>query len=146
MRNIILIISLMCISLLSAATLERFQDTGIGVNARFENLRSSPFERSEISIDEGEDQFPDTPMISRTLALPFETAELSINQMTWRVFNKDGEYLNTRAEVNESALDLSLPFTFREMQRQRSSLWTIWILICKVVAASSFHRACHQRL
>jgi len=116
MRNIILIISLMCISLLSAATLERFQDTGIGVNARFENLRSSPFERSEISIDEGEDQFPDTPMISRTLALPFETAELSINQMTWRVFNKDGEYLNTRAEVNESALDLSLPFTFREMQ------------------------------
>lgn len=116
MRNIILIFSLMCISFLSAANLERFQDTGIGINARFENLRSNPFEHTDASIDEGEDQFPDTPTISRTFALPFESADLSVNQMTWRVFNKNGEYLNTRSEINESALELSQPFTFREMQ------------------------------
>ena len=68
MRKLIIILSIMCISLLSAATLERFQDTGTGINARFENLRTAPFERAEVSIDEGEDEFPDTPMISRTFA------------------------------------------------------------------------------
>ena len=106
----------MCISLLGAANLERFEDTGIGINARFENLRTSPFERGEISLDEGEYQFPDTPMISRTVAFPYESAQLSVNQMTWRVFNKDGEYMNTRSLINDSAVELSQPFTFREMR------------------------------
>ncbi len=106
----------MCISLLSAATLERFQDTGTGINARFENLRTAPFERAEVSIDEGEDEFPDTPMISRTFAFPYESAELLVNQMTWRVFSKQGDYLQSRQEIVNSALQLSQPFIFREMR------------------------------
>ncbi len=116
MRKIILVISIMCISLLSAASLEHFQDSGNGINARFESLRTSPFERGAISIDEEEDQFPDSPVISRTLALPFASAELSVNQMSWRVFSKDGVYQSTRSQINEEAVQLSEPFTFREMR------------------------------
>ncbi|MDD3104337.1 MAG: gingipain R, partial [Candidatus Cloacimonetes bacterium] len=116
MRKIILSLSILCISLLSAATLERFQDTGTGINARFENLRTAPFQRAEISIDDGEDEYPDTPMISRTFAFPYESAELVVNQMTWRVFSKQGEYLQSRYEIMDSALQLSQPFVFREMR------------------------------
>ncbi len=106
----------MCISLLSAATLERFQDTGTGINARFEDLRTAPFERAAISLDDGDDEFPETPMISRTFAFPYESAELLVNQMTWRVFSKQGEYLQSRQETIDSALELSEPFVFREMR------------------------------
>lgn len=116
MRKLILSISILCISLLSAATLERFQDTGTGLNARFENLRTAPFQRAEISIDDGEDEYPDTAMISRTFAFPYERAELVVNQMTWRVFSKQGDYLQSRNEIVDSALELSQPFTFREMR------------------------------
>ncbi|MCB5271976.1 MAG: C25 family cysteine peptidase [Candidatus Cloacimonetes bacterium] len=116
MRKLILIISILCISLLSAATLERFQDTGTGINARFENLRTAPFEPAEISIDDGDDEFPETPMISRTFAFPYENAGLLVNQMTWRVFSKQGDYLQSRQETVDSALELSQPFIFREMR------------------------------
>ncbi|MFA7026018.1 MAG: C25 family cysteine peptidase, partial [Candidatus Cloacimonadaceae bacterium] len=116
MRILILSLSILCISLLSAATLERFQDTGSGINARFENLRTAPFERGEVSIDDGDEEFPDTPMISRTFAFPYESAELLVNQMTWRVFSKQGDYLHSRQEIMNSALQLSQPFVFREMR------------------------------
>lgn len=116
MKKLIICLSILCVSLLSAATLERFQDTGTGINARFENLRTAPFEPARISIDDGDDGSTDTPLISRTFAFPYESAELLVNQMTWRVFSKQGEYLQSRHEIMDSALELSAPFTFREMR------------------------------
>jgi hypothetical protein len=114
MRKLILLLSIICISLLNAATLEHFQDTGSGINARFEDLRTSPFDRAQVSPDEAE--FPDTAITSRTFAFPYENAELLVNQMTWRVFSPQGEYLQTRSEIDVSALELTQPFVFREMR------------------------------
>lgn len=116
MRKLFLMLSIICISLLHATAIEHFQDTGNGIKARFENLRTSPFERAEVDPAEAEDEFPDTPMISRSFAFPFESAELMVNQMNWRVFSKQGEYLRTISEIDESAVQLNPPFVFREMR------------------------------
>lgn len=115
MRKLILILSIMCISLLNAAALELFQDTGSGINARFESLRQSPVLQRE-NTDVANDEVLDSPSITRTLVFPFRNANLNVNQMTWRVFNKQGEYLSSRSEINENTVELFQPFTFREMQ------------------------------
>lgn len=114
MRKLLLILSIMCISLLNAAALELFQDTGSGVNARFESLRESPMQPANTT--DTDEEFPETPTITRTLAFPYENANLTVHQMTWRVFGKDGVYRNTRSEIIQDTVELTQPFTFREMQ------------------------------
>ncbi len=114
MRKLLLILSIMCISLLNAAALELFQDTGSGVNARFESLRESPMQPANTT--DTDEEFPETPTIPRTLAFPYENANLTVHQMTWRVFGKDGVYRNTRSEIIQDTVELTQPFTFREMQ------------------------------
>lgn len=115
MKNTILLISILCLSILYAATPELYQDFGGGVNVRFESLRESPMQKNSQG-QEIDEEFPDTPMISRTLAFPYQEADLSVSQMTWRVFSKDGEYLSSRSEIVDDSVVLSPVFTFREMR------------------------------
>ena len=67
MKNTILLISILCLSILYAATPELYQDFGGGVNVRFESLRESPMQKNSQG-QEIDEEFPDTPMISRTLS------------------------------------------------------------------------------
>ncbi len=105
---------MMCVAFLSAAAFEHYQDSGFGVELSLRAVRETPFS-AEIR-EPGDEEFPETPVIMRTLAFPYQEAELEINYMTWRVFDHNGEYQTTRSEVHESALDLVEPFTFREMR------------------------------
>lgn len=115
MRTLILLIILSSFCLLNAAALERFQDIGSGINARMENLRHVPFS-PEVQDPDTEDEFPNTPVISKTMAFPYHDATLQINQMVWRVFDRQGNYQSTRSQVAENALTIAHPFTFREMR------------------------------
>lgn len=114
MKKLIIILSMMCVALLSAAALEHYQDNGFGVGLSLSGVRTAPFSAEVREI--GDEEFPDTPLIMRTLAFPYQEAELEVNYMTWRVFDRNGEYQSTRSEVIESALELVTPFTFREMR------------------------------
>lgn len=115
MRKLIILIALISVSLLSAAALERYQDYGVGINARLEGLRESPMPEYVNEYGEG-DEFPDTPMISRTFAFPYQDVTVQINQMTWRVFDAQGNYQSTRSQVEADAVMAMQPFTFREMR------------------------------
>ena len=115
MRKLIILITLLSISLLSAAALERYQESASGINARIQGLRQSPMPEYVDLYGEG-DEFPDTPTISRTFAFPYQSANVQINQMVWRVFDAEGNYQQTRAEVLPEAVVAMQPFTFREMQ------------------------------
>ncbi|NLO44798.1 MAG: T9SS type A sorting domain-containing protein [Candidatus Cloacimonetes bacterium] len=114
MKKLIIIMSMLCLALLSAAPLEHYQDNGFGVGLSLRAVREMPF--SAELREPGDEEFPETPLMLRTLAFPYQEAELEINYMTWRVFNREGEYLTTRSELRESALELVSPFTFREMR------------------------------
>ncbi|MDD4231893.1 MAG: C25 family cysteine peptidase [Candidatus Cloacimonetes bacterium] len=118
MRKLILILMITCISMLNAAALEIFQESAIGIHARFESMRESP-----MSIDMDE-EFPETATISRTFAFPFQNVEPIINQMTWKVFNKQGQYLGNRSELDVSSIETTQPFTFREMQGLTMKVFT----------------------
>ncbi|HNQ43866.1 MAG TPA: C25 family cysteine peptidase, partial [Candidatus Cloacimonadota bacterium] len=43
-------------------------------------------------------------------------ATLQINQMVWRVFDRDGNYQTTRSMLADNALTIAHPFTFRDMR------------------------------
>jgi len=115
MRKLIIMIAMLSICLLNAAALERIQESAGEINARFEGLRQSPMPEYENQYGEG-DEFPDTPMISRTFAFPYSEATVQINQMTWRVFDTEGNYQSTRTEILPDAVVAMQPFRFREMQ------------------------------
>ena len=115
MRRIFILLILISINLLSAAALERYQESAMGINARLEGLRQSPMPEYENQYGEG-DEFPDTPTIAKTFAFPYQSASVQINQMVWRVFDSQGNYQQTRANVIPEAVVAMQPFTFREMQ------------------------------
>lgn len=115
MRKLIILIALISFSLLSAAALERYQESATGFNTRFEGLRQSPMPEYVNQFGEG-DEFPDTPTITRTFAFPYQDATVQINQMLWRVFDHEGNYQQTRAELLPEAVVAMQPFMFREMR------------------------------
>lgn len=115
MKKIIIVITLLWMACLYAANLERIQDFGTGLNARFEGLRANPMQKQH--IDDGEeDEFPQNAMTSRTYAFPYKQVNLQVNNMIWRVFDAAGHYQYTRSEILPEAVSLTAPFSFREMQ------------------------------
>lgn len=115
MKRIFILITLLWVASLFAANLERIQDFGNGLNARFEGLRANPLQKQQ--IDDGEeDEFPQTALTARTYAFPYKQVNLQVNNMSWRVFDSAGQYQYTRSEILPEAVTLCQPFTFREMQ------------------------------
>ncbi|MDD4147110.1 MAG: C25 family cysteine peptidase [Candidatus Cloacimonetes bacterium] len=115
MRKLLTLVSIIiCAGLLNAAPLQLFHESAGMIDARFENLRETPmFVQESQSFEETE--HPDTPIISRTLAFPYQNAELLIQSMTWRVFDKQGEYLRSSSENFTDVASIAQSFTFREM-------------------------------
>lgn len=112
MKTYILIALMLSLSLLFAAAGDICQTTGTGVTARLQNLRLAPMPVSEITDPE----FPESAVISRTYALPFESAELSVQSLEWNVFDRQGNFLYIEQNRSLDALSIGNSFTFREMR------------------------------
>ena len=112
MRNYLLIVIMLSLSLLYAAVGDICQTTATGVDARLQGLRSAPQNASEISDPE----FPETTLLSRTYALPFQSVELSVQNLEWNVFDRGGNFLYTEQNRGLDALSVGNSFSFREMR------------------------------
>lgn len=112
MRYLIITIILLSLSFLGAAINERYQTNAAGVSASLANIRQAPM---TVSADP-DDEFPDTGTISRTFALPFQNAQLTVQSLRWNVFDQQGNFLYEEQNRNSEALSLGNSFTFREMR------------------------------
>lgn len=121
MKQYIVILMLLACTLLGAASLQQYTQSGNVLSARLEALRPVPLLGSTALSDD--DDSPEvTPFITRTFAFPYAAAELSIHSQLWNVFDKQGNFLFT--EQNRELVSTSVVhgFTFREMQG-----WTVKI-------------------
>ena len=109
MRYLIITIILLSLSFLGAAINERYQTNAAGVSASLANIRQAPM---TVSADP-DDEFPDTGTISRTFALPFQNAQLTVQSLRWNVFDQQGNFLYEEQNRNSEALSLGNSFTFR---------------------------------
>ncbi len=112
MRSYLLIAILLSLSLLSAAAGDFCQTTATGVTARMQGLRQAPQNASEITDPE----FPETTVMSRTYALPYQSVELSVQALEWNVFDRNGNFLFTEQNRDLAALSIGNSFNFREMR------------------------------
>lgn len=112
MRQIVLIMVLVALSVLYASQIEHYLDNGSGMSASLENIRLSPQEAPALDDEE----FPQTTLISRTFALPFQTAELQVQSLEWNIFDLSGNFLYTEQNRTIDALSIGNVFKFREMQ------------------------------
>ena len=112
MRTILTIVLLMSLGLLGALAGDFCQTTATGVQARLNNLRPQPIRETETADPE----YPQTTFVSKTYALPFQEAELSVQALEWNVFDRQGRLLYTQQNRNIDALSIGNKFTFREMR------------------------------
>ncbi|MBW6513649.1 MAG: T9SS type A sorting domain-containing protein [Candidatus Syntrophosphaera sp.] len=112
MKSPIIIAILLSLSILQAAMLEQYQESPLGLSARLDNIRSLP----ELEMPPADEEFPETTLISKTYALPFQQAELQVQSLQWNVFDASGNFLYTEQNRNINALSIGNSFTFREMQ------------------------------
>ncbi len=119
MKQIIVILLLMAVSVLSAAALQQFSTTGNVLSARLEALRTAPV---QINGTEDEDNPYSGPLITRTFAFPYDSAELTINSMSWNVFDRQGNLLYRDQQNISGTVAIVHNFTFREMRG-----WTVQI-------------------
>ena len=112
MRRLVLIMILLALGVLFASSGEHYLNIASGMHARLENIRLAP-DTEPVPEDE---EFPVTTLISRTYALPFQTAELQVQSLEWNVFDLSGNYLYTEQNRSINALSVGNVFKFREMQ------------------------------
>ncbi|MDZ4182682.1 MAG: hypothetical protein U1B83_07395, partial [Candidatus Cloacimonadaceae bacterium] len=97
MRPYVLLTLLLFVSLLSATAHERYDTHASGISASIENLRSAPAAKEEPGED---DEFVTDTAISKTFALPYQTASLSVSSSLWNVFDLSGNFLYTESNRN----------------------------------------------
>ncbi len=114
MKQYILILILFACSLLTATTLQTFYTNGSILQAHFEGLRQQPVLPEEMDVEDSESA--NSAVITKTLAFPFEEADLQISAMVWNVFDAEGNYLYNEQRHLENAVSLVQGFTFREMR------------------------------
>ncbi|MGB3938465.1 MAG: hypothetical protein WBK79_01505, partial [Candidatus Cloacimonas acidaminovorans] len=91
MKQYIIILILLACSLLTATTLQTFYTNGSILQAHFEGLRQQPVLPEEMDVEDCESA--NSAVITKTLAFPFEEADLQISAMVWNVFDAEGNYL-----------------------------------------------------
>ncbi|NLH93363.1 MAG: T9SS type A sorting domain-containing protein [Candidatus Cloacimonetes bacterium] len=112
MRYYLLIVIMLSLGVLYAAAGDVCQTTASGLSARLQNLRLSPLE----ATDSDDPEFPETTLLSRTYALPFQSVELSVQSLEWKVFDRNGNFLYSEQNRNLDALSVGNSFSFREMR------------------------------
>ena len=103
---------MLSLGLLYAAAGDVCQTTASGLTARLQNLRLAPLE----ATDSDDPEFPETTLLSRTYALPFQSVELSVQSLEWKVFDRNGNFLYSEQNRNLDALSVGNSFSFREMR------------------------------
>lgn len=58
----------------------------------------------------------ESSVISKTFALPYMQADLSISSIAWKVYDLDGNYLRQETDYNADDVYIANSFTFREMR------------------------------
>jgi hypothetical protein len=98
------------LGILSATAGETYFSTSAGVEARLDNIRQAP------QLEPDDEEFSPGTRITKTFALPFDTASVQVNALQWNVFDRSGQFL--RVEQNRSLEPISVAnsFTFREMR------------------------------
>jgi len=112
MKRYILITILLAVCALHAAAGEYYNETASGLNAKLENIRLAP----QTGMPDPDEQFPQTTLVSKTFALPFESVNLTVHSSQWNVFDLEGNFLYTEQNPGMDALSIGNSFTFREMQ------------------------------
>ncbi len=112
MRKHILTVIMLSLSLLYAATGDLCETTATGVSVRLSDLRTAPMQDLEAS----DPHSPESTVMSRTYALPFQSAELSVQALDWNVFDRLGNFLYAEQNRDLGALSIGNSFIFREMR------------------------------
>lgn len=114
MRLTAIIAILLSLSILSAMSLEQYQSTASGVSARLSDFRAAPL--VEDNSPDNDDGLDTVSYVSKTFALPYESVDIQVNQMSWNVFDQNGTFLYTENNLRDDTVVMSNSFTFREMK------------------------------
>jgi len=102
----LIIAMLMLTSFAFALDIEQCITVDNRVNVRINNIKSFP------DLNEPD---PNQLVLSQTYALPYQSAALLINNMAWKEFDLNGNYLRTTNTLDYNSVYIANTFTFREM-------------------------------
>ena len=68
---------------------ENYTTTTTGLVAHLENVRVAPVLEQPKETEE----FPETTLISKTFALPYNSIDLQVQNLQWNVFDNSGNFL-----------------------------------------------------
>jgi len=114
MKHYLMTALLLCCTLLGAAALEQYTTTSQGMKVNIQSLQTAPLTAQQPDPAEGDVPTP-AGLVMRTYAFPYQQADLHVYQTTWRIFDREGNYLGISQNLRSSALAISQTFTFREM-------------------------------
>lgn len=111
LKYIILILMLISFAVIAAAPVENTTTYSSAISVRIENLGIDPLAPY---VPQDDTDVPET-MISRTYAMPFETATINVESMIWNVYDQRGTLLYTEQQRSSTDVLLSDVIHFREM-------------------------------
>jgi hypothetical protein len=107
MKYYILTLLLVLTGLTYAVSVEQCITVDNKVSVSLSQVRTQPdFENDD----------PNRFITSQTFALPYQQVSIQVNSMSWKEFDKDGNFIRTSNLINQGALQLVNSFTFREMK------------------------------
>ncbi|HNZ45022.1 MAG TPA: hypothetical protein PKH12_03715, partial [Candidatus Syntrophosphaera thermopropionivorans] len=89
MKRYLWIAIMLAVCCLAAAMNENYITTTTGLLAHLENVRVAPFLQQPKETEE----FPETTLISKTFALPYNSIDLQVQNLQWNVFDSSGNFL-----------------------------------------------------
>lgn len=114
MRYLILIALLVMSGLVFALNIDQCQTLNNQVSVKLTDVRNAPV---DVTTAPGEAVDAANSVLSaQTYALPYETAQVQVQSMNWKIFNARGTYLRSENTIDQSAVYLSNSFNFREMR------------------------------
>jgi len=98
--------------MLLATGVEQYTTTGWGVRASLESVRAVP--QTEDNSADNNDGLDTISSITKTFALPYQSADVQLNHVSWNVFDSNGTFLYKTQTQRENTVVLAKSFTFRE--------------------------------
>ncbi|HOR30266.1 MAG TPA: gingipain R, partial [Candidatus Syntrophosphaera thermopropionivorans] len=112
MKHYLWIAIMLAVCCLAAAMNENYITTTTGLLAHLENVRVAPV----LQQPEETEEFPETTLISKTFALPYNSIDLQVQNLQWNVFDNSGNFLYQEQAIEPGILRIGNSFTFREMR------------------------------
>ena len=112
MKHYLWIAIMLAVCCLAAAMNDNYITTTTGLLAHLENVRVAPV----LQQPEETEEFPETTLISKTFALPYNSIDLQVQNLQWNVFDSSGNFLYQEQAIEPGILRIGNSFTFREMR------------------------------